>query len=105
MALYSNFKQSPRNNGNYLITSSSSMNFTYNGSRKWNMIIKILSISDPICSIKVGPFKRLVKTCLMKIQNMYDHMEWCDKNFDLLTAIQTKVQEMYINNFSFKFSS
>ena len=103
MALYSNFRPSPRNNGIYLITSSSSMNFTYNGSRKWNMIIKILSISDPVCSIKVGSFKRCVKACLMKIQNMYDPQEWCDKNFELETAIQTKVREMYNNNYNFNF--
>ena len=103
MALYSNFRPSPRNNGIYLITSSSSMNFTYNGSRKWNMIIKILSISDPVCSIKVGSFKRCVKACLMKIQNMYDPQEWYDKNFELETAIQTKVREMYNNNYNFNF--
>ena len=39
----------------------------------------------------------------MKIQNMHDELEWCDKNFELETAIQTKVLEMYTNNFNFKF--
>ena len=104
-ALYTNFKASPRNNGIYLITSSSSMNFIYNGSRKWNMITKILSISDPICSIGVGSFRRSIKACLIKIQNMYDQLEWCDKNFELETAVQTKVQEMSNNNYNFSFMS
>ena len=104
-ALYTNFKASPRNNGIYLITSSSSMNFIYNGSRKWNMITKILSISDPICSIGVGSFRRSIKACLIKIQNMYDQLEWCDKNFELETAVQTKVQEMSNNNYNFCFMS
>ena len=104
-ALYTKFKASPRNNGIYLITSSSSMDFIYNGSRKWNMITKILSISDPICSIGVGSFRRSIKACLIKIQNMYDQLEWCDKNFELETAVQTKVQEMSNNNYNFSFMS
>ena len=60
---------------------------------------------DPICSIGVGSFRRSIKACLMKIQNMYDQLEWCDKNFELETAVQTKVQEMSNNNYNFSFLS
>ena len=34
---------------------------------------------------------------------MYDQLEWCDKNFELETAVQTKVQEMSNNNYNFNF--
>ena len=89
-ALYNNFQFSPRNNGIYLITSPSTVGFTYSGSRKWNMITKILTKYDPIYSIKVGPFKRSVKSCLQRIQSMFDHSEWCEKNFELETAIHNR---------------
>ena len=87
-ALYNNFQYSRRNNGIYLITSSSTIDFTYNGSRKWNMITKILAKYDPIHSIKVSSFKRSVKLYLQKIQNMYNDLEWCEKNFELETALR-----------------
>ena len=87
-ALYNNFQYSRRNNGIYLITSSSTIDFTYNGSRKWNMITKILAKYDPIHSIKVGSFKRSVKVYLQKIQSMYNDLEWCEKNFELETALR-----------------
>ena len=86
-ALYKNFQFSPRNNGIYLITTPSTINFTYNGSRKWNMITKILAKYDPIYSIKIGPFKNSVKKCLLRIQCMFDDSLWCDKNYELETAI------------------
>ena len=86
--LYNNFQFSPRNNSIYLITAPSTIGFTYSGSRKWNMITKILAKFDPIYSIKVGPFKQNVKTCLQKIQNMFDQLEWCEKNFELETAVR-----------------
>ena len=87
-ALYNNFKFSPRNNGIYLITTRSTISFAYDGSRKWNKITKILAKYDPIYSIKIGPFKKNVKSCLLKIQRMFDDSEWCDKNFELETAIK-----------------
>jgi hypothetical protein len=89
-ALYNNFKFSPRNNGIYLITTRNSIGFTYNGSRRWNMITKILAKYDPIHSIKIGPFKKRVKTCLLRVQHMFDSSEWCEKNFELGTAIIEK---------------
>ena len=87
-ALFNNFQFSPRNNGIYLLTTPSTIDFTYSGSRKWNMITKILAKYDPIYSIKVGPFKQNVKTCLQKIQNMFNQLEWCEKIFELETAIR-----------------
>ena len=86
--LYNNFQFSPRNNGIYLITTPSIINFTYSGSKKWNMVTKILAKYDPICSIKIGPFKHSVKNCLLKVQRMFDDSEWCEKNFELETAIR-----------------
>ena len=88
-SLYCNFQFSPRNNNLYLITSRSTIDFTYYGSRKWNMITKILAKFDPIQSIGVGPFKRSVKSCLQKIQARFEGLEWCDKNFELETALRS----------------
>ena len=79
------------------------MNFTYNGSRKWNMITKILAKYDPIHSINLGPFKRCVKKCLQKIQSMFDHLEWCEKNFELETAVKLKVEQLAMNCHNFNF--
>ena len=88
--IYKNFQFSPRNNGIYLITTKNTINFTYNGSRKWNMITKILANFNPINSIKVGSFKSGVKGCLLKIQKLFDDLEWNEKNFELGTAITQK---------------
>jgi hypothetical protein len=54
------------------------------------MITKILANFDPINSIKVGSFKTGVKGCLLKIQKLFDDLEWNEKNFDLGTAITQK---------------
>ena len=55
------------------------------------MITKILAKYDPVASIKVGSFKKNVKRCLLGIQCMFDTSEWCDKNFELETAIKLRL--------------
>ena len=87
-SLYCNFQFSSRNNNLYLITSRTTIDFTYQGSKKWNMITKILAKYNPIQSISVGSFKLSVKSCLQKIQAMYDDLAWCSKNFELETALR-----------------
>ena len=86
-ALYNRFAFSPRNNGIYLLTSRSTINFVYDFSKKWNTITKILAKPDSIHNIKIGSFKSNVKTCLLKIQGMFDKIEWYDKNFELASYI------------------
>ena len=102
-ALYENFKFSSRNDGIYLVTSSKSSNPIHTKSKIWNTMTKILANFDPVHSIKVGSFKRLVKKALLKIQGMYDPCEWCTKNFELETAIKTRIEHLSMNQCNFRF--
>ena len=53
----------------------------------WNTAAKILVKNDDILSIKIGPYKRMLKNCLLEVQNMYDDIEWYPNNFKIETAI------------------
>ena len=55
----------------------------------------IVSKNDDIMSIKIGQFKRKLKSCLLEIQNRYDSAEWNQKNFEMETAIRTKIDPFY----------
>ena len=86
-ALYELFHLSSRNNGTFLITPAPSTDLIYKGSKIWNTAVKILAKQNSIYSIKIGHFKRNLKTCLLEIQKKFDEFEWYTKNFQIETAL------------------
>ena len=96
-ALFGLFKLSSRNNSTCLIQPQPSNTFTYNGSKIWNIAVKILAKNEDMTDIKIGPFKRKLKNCLLDIQNMYDSIEWYQKNFEIETALQIRIEQGHAN--------
>ena len=86
-ALYELFHLSSRNNGTFLITPAPSTDLIYKGSKIWNTAVKILAKQNSIYSIKIGHFKRNLKSCLLEIQKKFDEFEWYTKNFQIETAL------------------
>ena len=89
-AIYPLFNISPRNNGLYLLHSSSSYQFINAGSKIWNTAAKLFAKNEDIFSLKIGPYKQKLKNCLLEIQNMYDNVEWYPNNFKIETVIHTE---------------
>ena len=97
-SLHKSFQLSHRNNGTFLITPAPSTDFIYKGSKIWNTVTKLLAKKDNIFSIKFGQFKNNLKSCLLEIQRMYDKTEWNPKNFELGTAITTRIEQQCNTN-------
>ena len=91
MSVFNKFSLSARNWENLLILpSTNTSNFIYMGSKLWNTAVKILAI-EYIQDIKIGPFKRKLKSCLLYIQNLHNSTDWCPQNFELSTGtLQSK---------------
>ena len=85
-AISTKFKLSARNMQNFLILPpANTHDFVYMGSKLWNIIVKKFGIKY-IQDIKIGSFKRTVKSSLLAIQNLFDPSDWYLKNFELSTV-------------------
>ena len=83
VSLYETYKLSQRNNSTLLILPPNTNHFTYISSRMWNIAVKALSRDCGLIDIKLGSFKRRLKTRLLEIQGKYDDIEWYSYNFSL----------------------
>ena len=81
--LYNKYSLSQRNNSTLLILPHRSKQFTYISSRIWNAGMKHIANDVCMTDIKLGPFKRKLKTCLLEIQGRHDKIEWYPLNFKL----------------------
>ena len=81
--LYNLFEPSQRNSGLRLILPARSDEFAYNGSKLWNTATETLKIKNDLLTIKIGPYKAKLKTCLLNIQSKYGATEWHPYNFIL----------------------
>ena len=83
LLLYNKYSLSQRNNSTLLILPHRSKQFTYISSRIWNAGMKHIANDVCMTDIKLGPFKRKLKTCLLEIQGRHDKIEWYPLNFKL----------------------
>ena len=83
--LYECFNISTRNSENYLLTRPGQSAYLQQCNKIWNHFVKIIAKSEIIPSIKLSQFKRNLKTILLKVQNLFDNIEWYPEN----TAIET----------------
>ena len=103
MSLYKLFQLSNRNNNTVLILPPKSPHLTYRASKIWNTAVKILAKNNDLLSLRIGPFKKNLRNCLLEIQNMYDKIEWYPQNFEIETALKTRIQQQNTtqNNFNY----
>lgn len=89
ISLYSSLELSQRNNSTTLILPPPSDHFIYRASKMWNIVVKIMAKDVDILSIKIGSFKKELKSVLLGIQNKFDATEWYPYNFRLETGLKT----------------
>lgn len=85
--LFEKLESSQRNDGLRLILPQLAGEFIYNGSKLWNTVIQALKLEGDITSIKVGPFKRGLKTALLSLETKHGN-EWHPYNFGLASALR-----------------
>ena len=83
--LYECFNISTRNSENYLLTRPGQSAYLQQCNKIWNHLVKIIAKNEIIPSIKLSQFKRNLRTILLKVQNLFDNIEWYPEN----TAIET----------------
>ena len=94
--LYKKYSLSQRNNSTLLILPHKSKQFTFISSRIWNAAMKHVARDSSLADIKLGSFKRKLKTCLLKIQGKHDGIEWYPLNFKL-DSLYTQWTSCHVN--------
>ena len=99
VSLLSLFKQSPRDS--FLIPPIPSNQISYRGAKILNSAVTILTKNGYLGIINISQFKKKLKVCLFDIQNKYDKIAWYDANFDIETAIRTRIEQQNTNQKEF----
>ena len=82
ISMHKLFTPSVRDSSNILILPKFSHNFTYQSAKIWNTVNKTIFSSRNPVDIKIGEFKKTLKTGLLKIQTLCYETEWAPENFD-----------------------
>ena len=82
-SLHETYQLSQRNNSTLLILPANTNSFTFISSRMWNIAMKFLARDSCLIDMKLGPFKRRLKNCLLEAQGKHDDIEWYPENFRL----------------------
>ena len=83
IALHETYQISQRNNATLLIPPVDTNSFAFISSRMWNIVMKSLAKDSGLIDIKLGSFKKRLKSCLLEMQGKHDDIEWYPENFKL----------------------
>ena len=89
-ALHETYQISQRNNATLLIPPVDTNSFAFISSRMWNIVMKSLAKDSGLMDIKLGSFKKRLKSCLLEMQGKHDDIEWYPENFKLDSLLKIK---------------